>query len=218
METADSTTAPGITEVKGKPYMTDAKGSLVPLSAVKPTDKLIDETVRKIVGHARELSAQIGRFRGHCYDDVGSLQALLAQDYGTTVGGAKGNITLHSFDGSLKVQVQVADLIEFGPELQAAKRLVDQCLAEWSAGSRDEIQAVVSRAFSVDKEGTVNRSELFMLLRTEIEDERWQRAMDAIRDSIRVIGSKTYFRFYERESTPAGWGDWQSISIDLARA
>lgn len=218
METADSAAAPGIVEFNGKPYMTDAKGSLVPLSAVKPTDKLIDETVRKIVGHARELSAQIGRFRGHCYDDVCSLQALLAQDYGTTVGGAKGNITLHSFDGSLKVQVQVADLIEFGPELQAAKRLVDQCLAEWSAGSRDEIQAVVSRAFSVDKEGTVNRSELFMLLRTEIEDERWKRAMDAIRDSIRVIGSKTYFRFYERKSTPAGWGDWQSISIDLARA
>ncbi|OYY06769.1 MAG: hypothetical protein B7Y70_16030 [Rhizobiales bacterium 35-68-8] len=45
--------------------------------------------------------------------------------------------------------------------------------------------------------------------------ERWQEAMRAIRDSIRVIGSKTYYRFYERD-TPDG--EWRPISIDLARA
>ncbi|WP_332117271.1 DUF3164 family protein [Azorhizobium caulinodans] len=218
MEAAESVAAPGIVEVAGKPYMLDAKGKLVPLSLVKPTDKLIDETVRKIIDHARDLSARISRFRGHSYDDIGSLQALLAQEYGTSVGGEKGNITLITFDGSLKVQVQVADLLEFGPELQAAKRLVDECLAEWSAGSRDEIQAVVNRAFQVDKEGAVNRSELFMLLRVAIEDERWQRAMEALRDSIRVVGSKTYMRFYERVRTDEGWGEWTALPINMARA
>lgn len=205
----------GIVDVGGKKYMADAKGALVPLALVKPVDKLTDEAVRKMIGFARELSAQIGRFRGHCFDDVGSLQALIAQEYGATIGGAKGNITLSSMDGTLKVQVQVADLIEFGPELQAAKKLVDECLSEWAEGSRDEIRAIVNRAFQVDKEGVVNRAELFMLLRVAIEDARWQRAMDAIRDSIRVIGSKTYFRFYEREAADA---PWRSISIDLARA
>ena len=218
MEEAKNTkasTSDGVVDIGGKQYMQDAKGNLVPLSLVRPVDKLTDEAVRKMIGHARDLSAQIGRFRGHCFDDVGSLQALISQEYGARIGGEKGNITLSTLNGTLKVQVQVADLIEFGPELQAAKKLVDECLNEWAEGSRDEIRAIVNRAFQVDKEGVVNRAELFMLLRVAIEDARWQRAMDAIRDSIRVIGSKTYFRFYER---PAPDAPWQAISIDLAKA
>lgn len=205
----------GIITMGEKQYMEDAKGSLIPLGLVKPADKLIDETVRKCIHFAKELSAQIGRFKGHTYEDVCALQALIAQEYGTTIGGAKGNITLTTIDGTQKLQVQVADLIEFGPELQAAKKLVDACLSEWAAGSRDEIRAIVNRAFQVDKEGAVNRAELFMLMRVAIEDERWQRAMDAIRDSIRVIGSKQYFRFYERDTAE---GAWLTITIDLARA
>ncbi|WP_336800631.1 DUF3164 family protein [Kaistia sp. MMO-174] len=213
-EATTNNPAPTI-DVGGKPFMYDAKGNLVPLSAVKPMDLLQDEMVRKVIGYARELSAQIARFKGHTFDDVGSLQALIAQDYGATLGGKKGNVSLTSFDGTQRVTVQVADLLEFGPELQAAKSLVDACLAEWSEGSRDEIRAIVTRAFNVDKEGQINRAELFMLLRVSIEDERWQNAMQAIRDSIRIIGSKTYVRFHERDSAD---GAWRAITIDLAAA
>lgn len=40
---------PGAIDVNGLPYLRDAKGNLVPLSAVKPADLLMDETVRKIL-------------------------------------------------------------------------------------------------------------------------------------------------------------------------
>ncbi|WP_127088353.1 DUF3164 family protein [Aquabacter cavernae] len=206
--------ATGVEVIDGKEYMRDAKGALMPLSRVDARDKLIDELVRKMMGHARDLSAQIARFRGHCFDDVGSLQALLAQEYGAPLGGPKGNLSLTSYDGSLKVRVEVADRLEFGPELQAAKALVDACLAEWAANSGDEIRAIVNMAFDVEKTGTVNRSALFMLLRVSIEDERWQEAMRAIRESIRIIGSKTYFRFYEADAE----GAMQAIPIALAKA
>lgn len=204
---------PATIDVDGKPYLRDAKGNLVPVEAVKPADLLMDETVRKITGFARDLSAQIARFKGHTFEDVNGLQALIAQEYGASVGGKKGNITLSSFDGCLKVQVQVADLLEFGPELQAAKALIDECLSDWSADSRVELRALVNKVFNVDKEGQINRAELFMLLRVQIADERWVRAMKAISDSIRVIGSRTYVRFYERAAPNA---PWNAISIDLA--
>lgn len=206
---------PGATVVNGKIYMPDAKGALVPLALIKPVDKLMDELVRKMMSFAVELSDQISRFRGHCFDDIWSFQALISQEYGAEVGGKKGNVTFTSFDGTQKVQIAVADLLEFGPELQAAKKLVDACLTEWSEGSGDELRAIVNRAFSVDKEGKINRAELFTLLRVAIEDERWKRAMGAIRDSIRVIGSKTYIRFYRR---PDATAPWQSVTIDLAAA
>jgi hypothetical protein len=215
---AEYTAAPwgdGITEIGGKKYMTDAKGALMPLGLIGPAEKLEDEMVRKVIHHAKELSDRVARFKGHTFDDICSLQALLEQEYGAPAGGKKGNITFESYDGLMKVQVKVARVLEFGSRLQVAKKLVDACLSEWAEGSRDEIRAIVNRAFQVDSEGIVNRSELFMLLRVAIEDERWQRAMDAIRDSIRVVGTKTYFHFYERDSLD---GEWTSISISLARA
>jgi hypothetical protein len=201
--------------IDDKPYRRDTRGALVPETAIKPMDLLIDEQVRGILAHARELSAQIARFKVHTYDDIGSLQALIAQNYGGKLGGAKGNVSLTSFDGLLKVQVQVQDQIEFGPELQAAKALVDECLREWAADSRDEIRALVTRAFQVDAAGRINRAEIFMLLRVEIDDPRWCRGMDAVRDSIRVIGSKSYVRFFERDKPD---GNWRVITIDLANA
>lgn len=201
--------------VDGREYMPDAKGNLTPVEFIKPQDLLQDEVVRKIIGHAIPLSDQIGRFKAHTFDDIGGFDALLEQEYGTTVGGPKGNKTLMSFDGLYKVQVQVADHIDFGPELQVAKGLVDECLIEWAADARPEIQAIVQRAFNTDKAGQINRSEIFMLLRMDIKDARWQRAMDAIRDAMRVVGSKTYVRCYQRPRLDAPWA---AITIDLAKA
>ncbi len=205
----------GIYMMNGRPFMTDTKGRSVPLANVAPADKLEDETVRKIIRFARDLSAQIARFRDHTVADLNSFDALLAQEYGVFKGGRKGNRTYQTFDGLMKVQVQVADQIDFGPQLQIAKTLIDECLNEWSADSRPEIQAVVTRAFNTDKEGQINKTELFMLLRLDIPDQRWTRAMDAIRDSIRVTGSKQYVRFHVRETIE---GTWMPITIDLAKA
>ncbi len=201
--------------VNGAEYMEDAKGGLVPVALIKPQHLLQDEVVRKIIGHAIALSAQVARFKAHTFDDIGGFEALLEQEYGSKIGGAKGNKTLMTHDGLFKVQVQVADYIDFGPELQTAKGLIDECLNEWAAGARDELRAIVTRAFNTDKPGQINRSEVFMLLRLDIEDARWQRAMTAIRDAMRVVGSKTYVRCYRRPSQEA---QWEAVSIDLAKA
>lgn len=196
-------------------YRKDAKGRLVPIDMIKETDILEDQLVGKILGYADELSAQIARFKGHTFDDVAAFMDLLAEKYGKVKGGAKGNITFTSFDGCAKVQVAVQDHIDFGPELQVAKQLIDDCIGEWAAGSRDEIRALVNHAFNVDKPGQVNREALFALRRINIDDDRWRQAIAAINDSIRITGSKTYVRFYRR-ATPEE--RWQSVTIDLAAA
>lgn len=207
--------ASGRREIDGAIYMVNADGGLIPEDAVKTVDKLQDELVRKIIGYAVPLSAQVARFRQHCFDDIGDFVALLEQEYKARRGGSKGNLTFTSFDGLLKVVVQVSENIVFGPELQVAKGLVDECLREWSSGSRTEIRAIINRAFDVDNQGRINRNDLLSLLRLEIEDERWQNAMKAIRDSFRVVGSKRYVRIYQRSDAQAAWSP---ISIDVATA
>lgn len=205
----------GIISVGEKRYMADAKGSLVPLELVRPQHKLEDEVTRKVLGYGIALSEQVARFKAHTFTDLGEFDALLEQEYDARKGGAKGNRTYQTHDGLFKVEVRVADLIDFGPELQIAKGLVDECLNEWAADSRPEIRAIVTRAFNTDKEGQINRGEIFMLLRLAIDDPRWVSAMEAIRDAMRTVGSKTYVRLSQR---PAPDAPWSAITIDLAKA
>jgi len=206
---------PGIIDVDGTPHMRDPKGRLQPVSTVKAQDQLQDELVRKLIGFAQDLSAQIARFKGHSYQDVGAFVDLLAQEYGETRGGTEGNMTFLSYDGLLKVTVQVAKHYDYGPELQIAKRLVDECLTDWSANARPELRAIVERAFNTDQEGKINRDELLGLKKLDFADERWKRAMQAITDAERAIGSKSYMRFYQRPNPDAGW---EAITIDMAKA
>lgn len=205
----------GRTLVDGAEMIHGPDGALLPIGTVKPQHVMEDELVRQEISHAIALNEQVGRFAGHVHDNLGAFEALIAERYGAKVGGAKGNKTLMTYDGLMKMVVQVADNVTFGPELQIAKVLVDECLTDWSASSGDELKAVITRAFNMDREGQVNRAALYSLLRLEIADERWQRAMQAIRDAMRVVGSKRYVRFYRRPDSSA---PWEPVTIDLARA
>lgn len=209
----ENTIPAGATEINGTVYMTDPKGSLTPIGTIKAQDLLMDETVRFLATKARDLSAAIAAFKAECFAELRAFNDLLDQEYEARRGGPKGNVTFTTFDGLTKITLQVADNIVFGPELQVAKKIIDECLLEWAEGGRDEIRAIVMRAFNVDKEGQINRAEMFGLLRLEITDERWQRAMQAIRDSMRITGTKEYVRFHQKTS-PEAW--FRPISLDIA--
>ncbi len=181
--------------------------------AMRPAAEAVAED--DIMGHAVALSDQVRRFKAHTLADFANLLSLLAQEYGAKLGGQKGNVSLTSHDGLIQVRLQVAERLVFGPELQAAKKLVDACLNEWAADGGAELRGIVQHAFNTDKEGLVNRAELFRLLRYEVADERWQEAMRAIKDSIRVEGTKEYVRFYRR---PTPRSAWEAVTIDVAAA
>lgn len=201
--------------VEGREYMQDARGALVPIELIKPQHLLEDETVRKVAGFWLALSEQVSRFKGHAFIDLAEFDAILDQEYGRSKGGKKGNRTYQTHDGLFKIEVRINDQLDFGPELQVAKQLFDECLNEWASDTRPELRMLVTRAFATDKEGTINRASLFALLRTESSDDRWNRAVDAGWDALRVVGSKTYLRMSMRETQDAGW---QSVTIDLAKA
>lgn len=205
----------GRVEIDGIRHVLGPDGTKVPESVIKPQHLLEDQLVRSEMGHAVALSEQLSRFLAHFWDNLGAFEALIAERYGATVGGKKGNKTLMSYDGTFKITVQIADNVVFGPELQVAKTLVDECLTDWTATAGAELRAVVQRAFNTDKEGQINRAALYSLLRLEIADERWKQAMQAIRDAMRVVGTKSYVRFYRRASQDASW---EAVTIDLAKA
>ena len=112
----------------------------------------------------------------------------------------------------MKVQLAISEHLSFDERLQAAKKLIDECLTDWTGDSRDEIKTIVLDAFQVDKEGRINTGRILGLRRLPIDDARWLKAMQAIADSMQVVGSKTYLRIYERVAD----GRYIAIALDLA--
>jgi len=194
-------------------YWKDGEGRLIPESMIKPIDRARDDLVREMVDNARVLSAALAKFKSKAFGDVGAFIEMSGEQYGVKLGGTKGNVTLLSFDGRFKVVRQIQEALVFDERLQAAKALIDECLQEWTAGSRDEIKALINDAFQVNKEGKINTNRVLGLKRLDIRNERWGRAMQAISDSVQVAGSRPYIRIYERiEDTE----QYRPISLDLA--
>lgn len=194
-------------------YMRNPLGHLVPEELVTDIDKTRDALVREIVAGATSLQATMATFKARIMADVQAFIDLAADKYGVQLGGQKGNVSLTSFDGSLKVQVAVAERITLGPEIQAARALIEQCIHAWTEGSRAEIRALVEHAFQTDKEGKLAMGRILGLLQLKIEDETWVQAMQAIRDSIQAVGTARYIRVYQR----VGDTDrWQQITLDFA--
>lgn len=187
----------------------------MPIETVKPVDLLIDELVRATLTEGRALAADMRAFKQRSFERVGALQALLAREYGATLGGVKGNVTFPGYDGCGRVQIATQDKLQFGPQLKAAKALVDECLLEWSKDSHVVLRALVDQVFSVVKEGEISHSGIFMLLRMKVDDDLWYRAMETIHDSMSTSSSSTYLRLSERAVPDAPWA---AIPLDIARA
>ena len=195
-----------------KEYMTDSQGRQVPVELVNEIDKLRDQTVRNITERARDMRFLLEKFKDETRDDIFAFVGISAERFGKTYGGKKGNITLTSYDGRYKVIVAIDDHIVFDERLQIARELIGDCIDKWSTGVRDEIRVLVNDAFQVDKTGKINTSRVLGLRRLEIRDPDWQKAMQAITESIQISGSKQYLRIYERDEA----GEYRQMALDIA--
>lgn len=190
----------------------DAKGRLVPESQIKAIDKTRDELVRELFAKAEVLHKAMAEFKLAAFADIEAFVQLSAEQYGVSLGGNKGNVTLLSFDGELRVQRAIAENITFDERLQAAKELIDECLRDWTVDARPEIVLLVQDAFRVDAAGNIRTGSVLALRRLDITDARWRRAMDAIGDAVQVVGSKSYVRFHHRNAL----GQYEPLSLDIA--
>lgn len=197
-------------------YMFDSKQRMVPITMVDDYDMEINDFVIKHTAKAREIQTVLRQFKRDVFDDCNAFQELLAEKYESKKkkGGAKGGFSFTAYDGKQQIKITVQDRITFGPELQIAKELIDECVQDWSSNANDYLKVLVNDAFEVDREGNLNTSRILSLRKhkDKIIDQRWINAMEAIADAIMVTGSKTYLNFRERTSE----GKLINIPLDLA--
>ncbi len=194
-------------------YMKNASGHLVPRAQVREHDLLRDEVARRIAEKAIALNAALADFKREALGDIDDVVTIAGERYGVKLGGSKGNVQIPTYDGAFKVVRSVADRITFTEEIEAAKTLITECILRWSEGANANIRVLVDRAFRTDSKGQIKTAAVLELLRLDSEEEPWQRAMEAIKDSIQATGTAIYVRVYRR----VGASDqYEAVPLDLA--
>ena len=207
----DSTPATEAAEIP-RGYWKKADGTLVPEKAVKLIDKERTRLVNGIADKALKLQTAIAEYKQAVMAEIDAFVARAATEHGVKIGRVKGNMTLPTFDGAKRIQVQVQDSIDFDERLQLAKVKIDECLHRWSKGSRAEIKVLVQSAFEVDAKGAINARKVLELRKHAFEDAEWQEAMTLIADSVTRTFAKRYMRVQIRNDD----GSYETVALDPA--
>ena len=194
-------------------YRQDARGNLVSVDNIKPIDLARDDFIREAFAKVLPLREQMKELKAQQMADANAFIDLSVEQYGAK-RSVKGNITLTSFDGKLRIAIAQADVLHFDERLQAAKALIDECLNEWTQDSRAELKTFVLQAFDVSQEGKINVRKVLDLRKLDIADEKWQRAMKAIADSLHTQATREYIRYYQRNEET---GEYEDLALDFAR-
>ena len=194
-------------------YRQDARGNLVSVDNIKPIDLARDDFIREACANVLPLREQMKELKAQQMADANAFVDLSVEQYGAK-RSVKGNITLTSFDGKLRIAIAQADVLHFDERLQAAKALIDECLNEWTQDSRAELKTFVLQAFDVSQEGKINVRKVLDLRKLDIADEKWQRAMKAIADSLHTQATREYIRYYQRNEET---GEYEHLALDFAR-
>jgi hypothetical protein len=191
-------------------YIRNAQGNLVPLENVKPLDKLRDELVRSIHDEAVTRAAVMRAFKGDCHKRIEEFAGLAAQEYNAPIGGEKGNITLHSYDGEIRVIRAKSDRIVFNEQIAVGRQKILACVKRWAEGANAHMITIANHAFKTDKNGHLSESKIISLFQYDIADEEWNEAIKAIKDSMQVVDTKTYLRIYRKDAL----GKYVQLALD----
>lgn len=191
----------------------DSRGRAVAPAYIPKIDKERDKLVERVFRKAEKLEQDMRKFKDELFEMVEQYLDFLEQESGGKSSDWKGNLTLTGFSGDKQVEVSINEIIDFDERLSIAKSKIDECLKKWSENSNGNIRAIVHEAFNVDKKGRVNTHMILRLTRLNIRDALWKEAMQLIRESINVRGSRRYVNIRRRKDAQA---KWETVNLNFS--
>jgi hypothetical protein len=189
----------------------DSRGKAVPRKYIDQKDVKRDKIVETAFKKAIKLEKQMSILKQSILESIDSYVELLEKEYEVSPN-KKGNYTLTSFAGDLKIEYNVNDVFVVNDRISFAKAAIDNCLKKWAGDSNANLVAIVNDAFRVDRSGRFNVRNLIGLRRHKIKDPDWQKAIEILLDAISVTDTKAYLTIHQRQAN----GAWQQVNLNFS--
>lgn len=192
----------------------DEVGQAIPVNRVTKIEKLFERQSAKLLKGAVGLHQKLADFKTEITQICQEAYLLFMKDKGLNPKSSKGNFTWYNFNRSIKVEVNINELIDFDDlGIQAAKEVFSSFLNE-NVQSKDQfIKQMVLDAFETSR-GKLDAKKIFGLIRykSKIKNQRFQEAVKLLEESIRRPKSRTYFRVSKKNSS----GKYEVIDLNFS--
>lgn len=196
----------------------DEKGNNVPAKYVPKFDKLKTYRANKLAKEAKQLQKRIIDFKQRFKEITDEVFEEFVKQYEIERTDHKGNFTFKTFDGRIKVEVDVNDLIRFEDEkIQAAHEKLKQFLDNAMGDEENFLRELVNDAFETSN-GQLDARRVLHLTkyRKQIKGKKnsrlYNEAMDLLEEAITRPDSKKYMRIYEKDED----GQFQPIVLNFS--
>ena len=193
-------------------YMEDRNGRLVPLKDISELEHFRNDFAQEMGEKALQLVAVLKYFRNTAEQGIDDLAKISAEKYGVKVGGAKGNVSVSTFNGEFKLVMAVSKYPIIDERIQVVRSILNDCLIRFSEGGKSEAKAIFDAAFESGRDGMVSIARLRLLRDANIDDDQWKEGIDLLNELLKGVVEKSYIRMYQLDDNK----EYKQIPLDLA--
>ena len=182
----------------------DETGLEIPTNRITRSEKLKEQKLETLLRKAKRMNEQLTALKVEMADAADEIYEAVMAENGVNKTEWKGNFRVKNFNGSVMLEVDVNERIEFDDALIAvAKNHFDEFLTTGTGGVDEMIRQLIADAFNNSK-GRLDAKKITNLLkyRSRIDAAKYpsfHAAIDAIEKSISRPSSKRYFRISQKD-------------------
>lgn len=196
---------------KGKTYI-DHRGQEIPSNYIHKLDKEKHSAAERFVKQAIKLNESMARFKAEVIAKCDELYNRALEENKITVRqNAKGGYSVMTIDKKMKVVFTISETIRFDDNIDMAQELIQQYLDTLTGGVNPDLKLLINEAFKT-RRGQLDTKRVLGLLKLEIKNETWIRAMDLIKKAISIDGKKRYITFWSEDSE----GKETAVKLDFS--
>lgn len=192
----------------------DESGQDIPVNRLRRSEKLREQMAFKIANNASKLSKLLAEQKDLMKEATQAVVLAIIEENDGKKRDTKGNVTWYNFDGTIKVEANIQDRIEFDTTLlDQCKGKLDQLLNENLTSKDVFIKDIVMSAFETSR-GSLDTKKVLSLKKhsSRIKHPLYQEAMDLLDKSIRRPDSRTYYRVWRKDEN----GQYQNIDLNFS--
>lgn len=191
--------------------MKDNNGHDVPVKYVSKYDRLRDERTKRILARFRKERKALEVVVRDSLADIAVIQGARE-----AAAAEKGNFSVTSFDGLVRVAIDQAWHIELDDRVRDARdRMLAYARKLCSKAGPDAaaLLEIVEEAFAANSAGRLSVGRVLSLCRRNITAREWTEARDMLLASLQPEKGRCYIHVYSR---PDMQHDFEMVRLDLA--
>lgn len=192
-------------------FVYNAEGNLIAKSNISAVELRKDAFATSMVEQVKEQQKRLIQFKENLVTAFESFRIELLDQYDAKLHkrGSGDNVTVFSFDGRYKMTFTSPKVKTLGPEFEASRELA----REWFHQNKDNAPHDLLLPAQEFYTGEMSLDKALKFIGWKVQNPILVKAQTAAKDSMIVIGKKSYFNFYERDEN----NEYQPVHLNFSK-